>query len=426
MKSSPYPSTRRALAVWSTAMLANAISIACRTSLSALSAETMAHFGVGAAELSSFVYLQLLVYAAMQLPAGAVVDRFGPKVALAASCAILAVSQTGFAFAGSLPTAIGSRVVLGVGDALSYIALMRVTMAWFRPALAPLMGQVTSALSIAGQLVALYPLAWCVRTRGWADGFLSLAISCACSCVLVVIVVRDTPRGHIRPAFGSGHVGGNGKPFGRMSLWQRYPGVRVGFWTMLLTVFSGMTFTTLWGYPMLTDGLGLAGGTATMLMTLLTVVNMLWVPVLGRLPIRFPARGRSYMALFATGLQIVAWLWAMTVRPGGAGALAAGVLLVAALGTSLPLGMFGIDVLRESVPADRLGMATGLVNSAGFLGTIVAVASIGVIMGVAHLDIRMASAVQLPIFAVAITGFVRDVRRYNAENDGKRRLEALA
>jgi nitrate/nitrite transporter NarK len=36
-------------------------------------------FGISAAQLATFTMLRLLVYAAMQIPVGLLVDRFGPR-----------------------------------------------------------------------------------------------------------------------------------------------------------------------------------------------------------------------------------------------------------------------------------------------------------------------------------------------------------
>jgi hypothetical protein len=62
-------SRRQAYAMWGMGMAGYLFAITCRSSFAASGIVAAQHFGVSSAALSSFVYLQLLMYAIMQIPA---------------------------------------------------------------------------------------------------------------------------------------------------------------------------------------------------------------------------------------------------------------------------------------------------------------------------------------------------------------------
>jgi hypothetical protein len=75
--SSPVTSSRRVWLVWSIAILAYAVGVMQRTSFGVAGLDAAQRFDASPAALSGFVVLQLLVYAALQVPVGLLLDRFG-------------------------------------------------------------------------------------------------------------------------------------------------------------------------------------------------------------------------------------------------------------------------------------------------------------------------------------------------------------
>jgi MFS family permease len=73
--------------------------------------------------LSTFVVLQVIVYAGAQIPAGLLLDRFGSKTLILSGAALMASGQLALAFTESLPTAIAARAVVGLGDAFTFISV---------------------------------------------------------------------------------------------------------------------------------------------------------------------------------------------------------------------------------------------------------------------------------------------------------------
>ena len=70
---------RRMWVVWSVALAAYIVGVMHRTSFGVAGLDAAQRFHAGPAALSGFVVLQLLVYAALQVPVGLLLDRFGRR-----------------------------------------------------------------------------------------------------------------------------------------------------------------------------------------------------------------------------------------------------------------------------------------------------------------------------------------------------------
>src|SRR3954468_16971512 len=115
---------RTAWIVLTVGQLAAIVAVVQRSSLGVAATAALDHFGITAATLGAFTMVQLLIYSALQVPVGTLIDRYGSKRLVIVGSLLTAAAQALFA-AHSLPLAFAARVVLGIGDALTFIAVMR-------------------------------------------------------------------------------------------------------------------------------------------------------------------------------------------------------------------------------------------------------------------------------------------------------------
>src|SRR5699024_5126856 len=102
-----------------------------RTSFGVAGLQAAERFDVGPAALSTFTVLQVAVYAVMQIPTGMLVDRFGPRKVLTAALLFLGLGQVLLAVATAYPVGLLARGVLGFGDALTFVSVLRLAAAHF-------------------------------------------------------------------------------------------------------------------------------------------------------------------------------------------------------------------------------------------------------------------------------------------------------
>jgi len=117
--------------VWAVALAAYIVGVMHRTSFGVAGLDAAQRFQAGPAALSGFVVLQLLVYAALQVPVGLLLDRFGGRVMVVTGALTMAAGQLVLALATTLPFAVAARVLIGTGDALTFISVLSVVTASF-------------------------------------------------------------------------------------------------------------------------------------------------------------------------------------------------------------------------------------------------------------------------------------------------------
>jgi MFS family permease len=401
--------------MWAVGLLAYAVAVFHRSSLGVAAVDAQERFGAGASAVSLFLVLQLAVYAALQIPVGLALDRLGSRRMIAAGAVTMAAGQLALALAGDVPTAVAARVLVGAGDAMTFISVLRVVSLWFPGTTVPLATQLTGILGQVGQVVAAYPLVTLLHATSWPATFVGAAAVGVLVAVLVVTALRDAPPGTPPPR----PVDLREVRRTLVTTW-REPGTRIGLYTHLVTQFSGTVFALLWGYPFLVLGQGLRPGTAAALLTLLVVVGMAFGPVLGQLCARWPLR-RSVLVFAILGATVV--MWTIVLLWPGRSPLALLIALVVVLGTNGPGSMIGFDYARTENPAERLGSASGVVNVGGFVASLLTILGIGAVLDVLtpggstdySLDaFRAAFAVQYVFWAVGLAGVVRHRRQLRA------------
>lgn len=153
-------------------------------------------FAASPGVLSTFVVLQVIVYAAAQVPPGLLLDRFGSRVLIVCGAALMAAGQLVLALSESLPAAIGARAIVGLGDALTFISVLRLVPHWFEPARVPLVAQLTGICGQLGQVLSAVPVSGDPHGRGWTPAYLSVAAFGLVVIVLALALIRrNTPHG---------------------------------------------------------------------------------------------------------------------------------------------------------------------------------------------------------------------------------------
>lgn len=204
---SPAPAGRRAWLVWGVGVGAYITAVLHRTSFGVSGLDAAARYGASPGTLSGFVVLQLVVYAALQVPVGLLLDRFGARRLITTGALVMAAGQLLLALSTALPLAYAARVLVGAGDALTFISVLRLVGAWFPVRRVPVVTQLTGIVGQLGQVLSAVPLVALLHGPGWGVAFGSAAGLGVLVVVAVVAVVRDAPAGR-----GAGGAGGRAAP----------------------------------------------------------------------------------------------------------------------------------------------------------------------------------------------------------------------
>lgn len=397
----------RAFAVWGIGVAVYFVAVIFRTSLGVAGLDAADRFHVGASALATFSLLQLLVYAGMQIPVGLMVDRLGTKKVLTLGAVLFTAGQLGFALSPSYGMALAARALLGCGDAMTFISVLRLGTRWFPARRGPLMAQLAGLVGMAGNLVSTLVLAPVLHGIGWTAAFAGSAAAGLVVLVPLVLFLRDNPEGH-EP---SGAPSPPGAPGGFVRFVRRQireswsePGTRLGLWVHFTTQFPAMVFLLLWGMPFLIEAQGLTRGTAGTLLTLVVASNMVLGLVYGQIVGR---RQSSRIPLALGTVAATALFWGAVLAHPGRAPMWLLVTLCLVLGGCGPASMIGFDFSRPANPPERQGTASGITNMGGFLASMTTLLAVGVLLDATGDDYRIALSTVFVLEALGVVQILR-------------------
>jgi sugar phosphate permease len=367
--------SRRSWLVFGFATFAYVVAVLQRSSLGVSGVAATERFHVSAAALSSLAVIQLIVYAALQIPVGVVLDRVGPRFLILLGAALMLVGQTIFAVSPTIGVAIGGRVLLGAGDAMTFVSVLRLLPNWFGGRKLPILSQWLGTIGQAGQVLSAVPLSLLLHEAGWTPTFLTAASASAIALVGVLAFVRNgtSPITTSVPTVTGGRI----SPLRQLKDSLSRPGTRLGFWSHFVTQSSGTMFSLLWGFPFLSVALGYGPSNASLLLTAMVLTAVVSGPILGFLTAQHPLR-RSSIVLGIVAAMAIAW--AIVLAWPGQPPVWAVILLVVVIAIGGPGSLIGFDFARTFNPMRNLGSATGVVNVGGFLASFVMMFLIGVVL----------------------------------------------
>ncbi|MEU8773225.1 MFS transporter [Streptomyces sp. NPDC048606] len=378
------------------------VAVIFRTSLGVAGLDAADRFQVNASALAAFSLLQLLVYAGMQIPVGLMVDRLGTKKVLTLGVVLFTAGQIGFALSPSYGMALAARALLGCGDAMTFISVLRLGTRWFPARRGPLMAQLAGLVGMAGNLVSTLVLAPVLHGVGWVPAFAGSAVAGLVVLVPLVLFLRDHPEGYGPPPVSRG---GGGYVRRQIADSWREPGTRLGLWVHFTTQFPAMVFLLLWGMPFLVEAQGLSRTTAGGLLTLVVASNMAFGLVYGHVVGR---RQASRIPLALTTVAVTAALWgAVLAYPGGRAPMWLLITLCVVLGTCGPASMIGFDFARPANPPERQGTASGITNMGGFLASMTTLLAVGVLLDATDDDYRIAFSAVFVLEALGVANILR-------------------
>lgn len=365
--------SRRAWAIWSVAASAYMVAMLHRMALGVSGTDAATRFDIPVGSLAAFTALQLLLYLAMQIPAGLLADRVGPRKTLALGLALMAGGELLFAFATSMPAGLVGRGLVGIGDALTFLNVLRLAHAWFPHRQQTLLVALTGFAGALGQLVSTVPLELGLQHLGWAPTFLLVGGLTAVLVAAPLVLVRDRPAHVPAPAPGA-HASI------RRTLadaWRR-PGTRHGFFLHMGTLAPFLLVSAVWGVPFMEGTQGMDREAASGYLLVGALGFLISGPILGLIVGADPLRLR-WASVLGPLLNVVVW-GTLLLWPGGSTPEPVLAVALALGGIAGACTMFAFEVARRESPPVASASAAALVNCGGFSGAVVGAVVIGLLL----------------------------------------------
>lgn len=412
---------RTAVTVWAVGFSLYVLAVFHRTSLAVAGLVARDRFDLSAAQLATFVVVQLFVYASLQIPVGLAIDRFGPRRVLTCGVIAMSLGQLLFAVAETVEVAVSARILVGAGDAMTFACVLRLVATWFPAARVAIWTQVTGIGGQLGAIAATVPMTYAFSHWGWTPTY---ALAGGIGFVLLIallVVVHDSPEARRE----------RGAPLSwavvRRSLGQAWahPGTRLAFWTHFVTPFSATAFGMLWGYPYLVRAEGVGERTASLLLLLLVVSVVLSGFGVSWVVTRHPYHRSDLVLAIVLAMTLA---WTLVLAWPGQAPLPVLALLVTVIAIGGPASTIGFEYGREYNDRHRLGAAIGIINQAGFFASLAVVIAIGLVLDArtpagqefAAEAFAPAMACQYPLWALGafqVWRWRRRTRRFVAAED---------
>jgi MFS family permease len=248
-----------------------------RNSIGVIAPNLAAELALSPAEVGLLSSMYFFIFAAVQIPVGMALDRFGPRLCLVVGAAITVAGTIVFASATSPGVLILGRSMLGLGTAGFLVASLAVYAGRFPPDRFATLTGMQIGIGTIGTLVATAPLAFSTATIGWRNSFLVVGAFTFVVALLIAVVLRDD-----EPAAGSARENWRESLSGILAV-MRTPSVGRLF-AMNLVVYSSFGLVVgLWGGPYLAHiyGYGLEERGNFLLIPVLTQIvgSILWGPL---------------------------------------------------------------------------------------------------------------------------------------------------
>ncbi|GAB4188971.1 MAG: MFS transporter [Thalassobaculales bacterium] len=340
--------SRLALLGWLCCSLFFGYVFVLRVSPSVMIGELMRDFSVGAGLLGHLSAFYFYAYAAMQLPVGVLLDRYGARRLMTLAALLVALGCLVFALAPDIRTAYAGRLMIGFGAAFSFVGALTVTALLLPPRHFSRYGGIVQLFGMLGAIGGQAPLERGVAAFGWRDSMLALAAVGLLLALGFAMALRD----------------GQARRSGFGELWRGLGAVCRNPRSWLAAVFGmAMTapmlaFAGLWAVPWLGVTHGLDRTAAAAMASLLFVGWAVGSPFWGWLADRSGRRRVPMLAGAAlTGLPL-----ALAIGLPGLGTTAIALLFLA-IGFGGSVMILTFAVARDANPPGASGAAMGLVNT---------------------------------------------------------------
>jgi MFS family permease len=161
--------------------------------------------GLSAADLGALTSAYFLVFAAVLLPCGVLLDRYGPRLVDSALLLLAAIGSLVFALADGVWALMLGRALIGLGVAVALMAGLKAIVLWFPPQRIALANGCYIMLGALGALSASGPAEVLVQNVGWRGLFAILAAASAAVALLILLVVPE--KNQVRTADSAPTIG---------------------------------------------------------------------------------------------------------------------------------------------------------------------------------------------------------------------------
>lgn len=338
---------------------------------SVMATPMMRTFNVSAEGFGVISAFYFYAYAPMQIPAGLLFDRYGPRKLMSIALILCALGSFFFASTTSIITACIGRFLMGIASAFSFIGVLVLISRWFPARQFALLAGIAQAMSSVGAISGEVPLAALTSLVGWRRASFILSVLAIFLALLLWTFIKDYPD-----------LSTQEKPAGKIrDEWRRIIQVCknthtwiIGFYAMAIWTPIAI-FAALWGVPYLEVKYNVSVVTASSMCSMVWLGIGIGSPLLGWISDRVCSRRFSLALSAIIGLSaVLEILYASNISIGWM------YLLLFIMGIGSGGQAISFAVVTDNNHAKFVGTASGFNNLCVLIGGAVFQPLIGVFL----------------------------------------------
>lgn len=341
-----------------------------RVSTSVIVSDLLEDFHTNATALGFMSSMYFYIYAFEQPLVGYLSDRLGPRRVIAYWSMVAAAGCFLFGMAPNIGWASVGRALIGLGVGGVYVPAVKAISLWFRKNEFATMIGLLMSMGNFGAVIATTPLAWTAATWGWRKTFFLIGGITLGLAFVTLLFTRDYARPSEPVQVNSASASGS-NPGSRAKVAKVLASGR--FWIIAMIFFgiygTLITLQGLWATPFLMTVLGIERIFASKLNMLIPVGVIIGAPFFGWLTDRFSLNKGNTLIVILT-VYTLTWVGIIFFFSQLGTAGLSMMLLVMGIATGGFIStLWGI--VQETTPSEILGLISGMLNPAPFLGVAV-------------------------------------------------------
>lgn len=264
--------------IWLLSALFMFYKYALEVSPSVMNATLMKAFNINGAALGNLTACYFYAYLILQIPAGLLLDKFGPRRVATVAIFLCACGTLIFAKAETILLAGVGRFITGVGAAFAVVNCFKLIANWFPLKRFAFMSGLMMTVAMFGAVGGQAPLSAFIQAQDWRYALELIGIVGVALSVIFWIIVRDRApdhkvERHIVPQ--------------KISLWVTLKTIFKCPQSWWLSVYSGfafapvMIFGGLWGVAFINEAFGISHNMAAQSVSMIFIGFAVGAPVFG-------------------------------------------------------------------------------------------------------------------------------------------------
>lgn len=315
----------------------------------------MTTFQIDGVQLGNLAASYFYAYLLLQIPAGMLIDRLGPRRVTTIAIAVCAIGCIVFSKANSLWMASIGRFLSGAGGAFAAVNCLKLTANWFAPAQFAFMAGLMMTVAMLGAVGGQTPLSYFIQTLDWRYAINLLGLAGIILSLIFWLITRDLSpekrkETHLAPQ--------------RFSLRTTLKMILKNTQSWWLSIYSGfafaplMVFGGLWGTSFISEAYQMSIDKSASLVSLIFIGFAAGAPLFGWISDRIGRR----VVLMSWGTLIATLSLSCAIYWPGISSLWCGILLFL-FGFSLSSFLLCFTLIREINVPILAATAVGFMNA---------------------------------------------------------------